>query len=737
MSSTPRQQQTITFLCHLCHKVSTVSSDINQSHPTNDEEMTSNASPETWKFALPLRLSSTSSSSASQKQDTYRVPAMQCPLLWYLILDGSTTSPEYWAHIRNLLSATFAQIPQHVHVAIMVIYPRRQVAVWQANGTVPHLYRYPPGTDGMETVLALSVRPMIDGQYFEAISAACPQASPPLRDGPSSSDATSTPSWKWLVTRLAEGLKAIGQPAGQRSGGLSHTKLSYAGAHITCLRASFPSKADDPRQLLQPELCAAAAVTIQSMGVLDTHSETMKDPPYPLMTALEESTLIWYTGRDLEDVAKFTENAAWWPWKRAYGAQLRLRCSPGLIIDDGDGVEDGDTALWLQKEGGLTGPAVLAPQASDLWMIPSLDVHTTFVLDLALDDDDTLSPTVAAPQNAVLQMCLAYTAFETDEDGQAWTVRRMQLAHQTFHRVATVEALYRRVDPEALAVVLLQKITRYDPPSRLAVGEEWLRDFLVAVYKSAQEEERRQAELQKHGIADDEEGYFMPSHRLLSRRDESFSSSATDILLAQGHGRLQPIALLVYLILQRLITEGTSFRSDRLHSHGLSLRDLVTMSPESLSRCLAPRLQLWSNDEVIVDLIDLAFYSIQSAIREEAAMLMNPWQDLLLVVDSPEEIIVDNAKDILKTKIQQHGQQNASKPGANLQKTLNEMANSYQTPPPIHIGMNDKELVAAKCKEDLPILFDSSGNVHSPNFRAWRQMIAEQVEQQLQNCGRL
>ena len=720
---------TQTILCHLCHKISNVAHDGHHGSPSKEQVTSTASSAESWTFALPLRLSNNNAS-------TYRVPAITCPLLWYIILDGAAVSAGYWRHVSAILQATLAVVPSHVHVAILVVYPQQQVAVWQIQGKVPQLKRYPPRTDGLAPLLATAAQPVHES--FQTVATACRQAPMPPY---TTTDATMSASWTWLVTQIALGLKAVGQPAGQRGNG----KLPYTGAYVTCLRSSLPSRVD-ASHLLKSNLCAATALTVQSVGILEP-TAIAADPAFPIMTHLEVPTLVWFATADMHNTNNSDEDdvihspgwdtwQALWPWQRAYGAQLRLRLSPGLVTehDEDDTVDHKSLShIALPKQRGLTGPAVTAPQATDLWILPSLDAHTTLVVDLALDEDAETSAAAAAPKGGLLQACLAYTALETDEDGQAWTVRRIQLSHRTFQRVATVESLYRQVDPEALAVVLLQKLVRCDPQERLSIGQEWLHAFLVAVYESAVEEEKRQIQLQKHGITDDE-GYFLPAERLLSRQAEG-SSTATDILLAQGHGRLQPVALLLYLLLQQCQNDGSSSSDTSMldfNRHGLSLPDLLCMSPEALSRCLAPRLQLWSGDKVLVDLIDLRYESVVRTIREEASLRRNPYDVLLLVLDAPDQIVVANALACLPDS-KERPENIPDQLGPKLESLLHEMATSYPTPPPILYGGGGDGVswLTHVCKEDLPLI-QPDGTVIAQNFDAWRTQIAQAVRKELQ-----
>ena len=778
-----------TFLCYLCHKISTaftpMASSQHSSHyyvnlvstsnggkpsamQSNGDDAAPNASTDAWTFALPLRLHPPSS---EQHELVYRVPALTCPLLWYIVLDGTTTAAWYWTHVSQCLQATFADIPSHVHVAIVLAYPGQQFGLFQIESTVPHVRRYPvaAGAD-WATILVEAAAPV--QQYrsnLQAIAKACAQIPlpPPFTTTPSSSSSssisdnatttiTNAASWMWLVEQIAAGLVELGQPAGQRKAP-NRTWLPYAGAFGTCFRASDTTLAQSEslsllthlapsrRQYALARLCAQAVLTLQTVFVIDPamtdpwHDIVYENPP--ILSSVEAPALAWYASTEVTTTQGWATWQATWPWRKSigYGGNVRLRTSPGLVVatDDDDDEEgssheqrrkpkDGNaihkTTRLLPKDGGLTGPAVAAPESECLWTLPSLDPHTTLVIDLALDDDVDLSSSTSdapRPKIGMLQVCVAYTALEADEDGKAWTVRRIKVAHRALQRVATVESLYRRVDPEALAVVLLHKLVRCAADQRGSIGEEWLEAFLVSVYQSAIEEHKRQEHLLEHGIADTD-GYFIPAERLLSIGGGELSP--TDILLAQGHGRLRPIVLLLFLLLQQCQASNNTASDLSLDRDGLSLSDLVRMSPDSLTRCLAPRLQLWSNDDVLVDLIDLCYETMVNTIREEAALLKNPRDSLLLVLDAPDQIIVANARAFLPGSTEAMNKLPA-RLGSSLQSTLKDMVASYPTPPPIFYGGSGSWLTEV-CKEDSPLGSAS-------DFGAWRTKIAKTVHTEL------
>jgi hypothetical protein len=684
-----------------------------------------------WTFCLPLRLPGAMlpHHNDSASEPVYRVPAMACPLLWYIVLDGRTSASWYWKHASRILQATLTEVPSHVHVGILLLAGDSdgdaQVGVFQTDSPVPHLRRYPVGAD-IATVLAETALPVQDyRENFLAIARSCPQI--PVSHQSSTTTNSSGDAWATLVSQLADGLVQVGQPAGQRKEGSDRSLLPYAGAFCTCLR---PSPAPAVAQRSSPDtarLCAQAVLTVQTVFCIDPTAQDWQDVAYeqpPVISSIEAPSLAWYAYDD-NDNGSLAESQAWatwaatWPWRRAvvYGANLRLRTSPGVSVstdDDDDEEETADIGMPFSKEGGLTGPAV--EDSPSLWTLPSADPYTTLTIDLQMTD---LSMPSDRPHPAIglAQVCLAYTALEADEDGQVWTVRRMRVASRALPIAETKEGLYRRVDPEALAVVLLHMLVRCPDEERQILGEEWLQALLVAIYESAVEENARLEELRERGV-DNDKGYFSAAARLLGKPGGDFS--ATDVLLAQGHGRMQPISLLLFLLLQQCQQSSRS-STTCWDSNALSMSDLVRMSPDSLTRCLAPRLQLWSCDEVLVDLMDLRQESVLDTIHEEMALLKNPKDSLLLVLDAPDQIVVANARAYLPGGSPETAG-HLPQLGRTLQLTLKDMAASYPTPPPILYGGSDGWLDDV-CREDRPV-----GN---RNFAEWRAAMAKTVYQEL------
>mmetsp|Transcript_9497 Transcript_9497/g.19674 ORF Transcript_9497/g.19674 Transcript_9497/m.19674 type:complete len:1026 (-) Transcript_9497:173-3250(-) len=89
---------------------------------------------------------------------TWQYPAMSCPPVWWIVVDGTvgnTTSVEatrnYWTTVGATLSKALEDIPPHVHVGLLTATGSR-LASWDLTSAVPHckqfLYSYDPGGEG-------------------------------------------------------------------------------------------------------------------------------------------------------------------------------------------------------------------------------------------------------------------------------------------------------------------------------------------------------------------------------------------------------------------------------------------------------------------------------------------------------------------------------------------------------------------------------------------------------------
>lgn len=84
----------------------------------------------------------------SAPEPTWQLPAMACPPIWWILVDGTvgnTTSigatQNYWSTVGSLLSKTLDEIPPHVHVGLITATGSR-LCSWDLTSAVPHARQY-------------------------------------------------------------------------------------------------------------------------------------------------------------------------------------------------------------------------------------------------------------------------------------------------------------------------------------------------------------------------------------------------------------------------------------------------------------------------------------------------------------------------------------------------------------------------------------------------------------------
>jgi hypothetical protein len=392
------------------------------------------------------------------------------------------------------------------------------------------------------------------------------------------------------------------------------------------------------------------------------------------------------------------------------------------------------------------GPATAVNDSTHLWRMGTCDPFTSFTVDLKLNsktvqDRFPVDGFGEVAMKPVMQTCFAYTTVVKDVDGQYHTVRQMRISSFPVPLAHSVEMLYSSLDPEALAVVLFHKLAlaafQDGIKESSVIAENWLQSLLVCAYKSAEAQDIVQTEQEEKGIAGD--AHFLPNERLLDREGEL---SAEEVLLAQGHSRLRTIPLMTYLLVQcDALRQSGGIYQPSMDLRCAALTQMLSMTPTNLTRCIAPRLQLWAagrpddeeydekDDVPILDIIDLRTEAVQLAVME-----FGESEDLIVFLDSPDQLVVMDARYV-----------NASasstadpdlKASRGLEQTIAEARQSYRTQPSVAYELGQAETFGERSIHRLmdALIEDAPSPSGHENFYQWRSSIASSVHEELEKA---
>jgi len=500
--------------------------------------------------------------------------------------------------------------------------------------------------------------------------------------------------------------------------------------------------------------CAQKALGVDVLLLVDSsdEEETIPDFGLPLFSCLADRSgapgPLLFDLNDPESAARLErEFTARTPWhgRQVFGAELRLRMSPGF------GVETASIEPLLDQKGpqlaplvvqaGLMGPATAVNDSTHLWRMGTCDPFTSFTVDLNLKSRtiqdrfpiDGFGEMIIKP---VVQTCFAYTTVVKDDAGQYRTVRQLRITSFPVPLADSAEALYSSLDPEALAVVLFHKLVLaafQDGLKETAViADNWLESLLACAYRSAKVQEGLQSQLEEKGIQGD--GKFLANERLLDREGEL---SAEEVLLAQGHTRLRTVPLMTYLLVQcDALRQSQGAYQPSMDLRCAALLQMLSMTPTNLTRCIAPRLQLWASrleddeDQVaaddcpILDIIDLRSEAVQLAVMEFAES-----EDLILFLDSPDQLVVMDARYVNASADSDSEPLLQMSPG--LEKVISESIQSYRTQPAVAYELGQAQTSGERTFLRLldALIEDAPSPSGHDNFHQWRSSIAASIHE--------
>ena len=464
------------------------------------------------------------------------------------------------------------------------------------------------------------------------------------------------------------------------------------------------------------------------------------------------------------------------PWQAGmvFGAQMRLRLSPGFKLESTP-IESEPNSGELQlapflTTGGLAGPATtLGPDDDDaggdnkeddvpddnegLWIMGTCDPHTSFTIDLENDGEEEVPDSCemegfgVVDLKPVMQTCTLFTCVETDGAEPIpnyYTVCKLRVTSVSLSLADDAESIYDALDPEALSVVIYQKIALDAYLTGLVDAQKaceiWIQSLLVCVYQSAlqkqaelekeqmeQEQEKlemeqRQKTERKHRgrhrskepspSSDDEEDEeddeedvtsgFVACERLLD--EEGGDLEEEEVLMGQGHSKIGVVPLLLFAIMQcdALRPSDGTFQPS-MDARLCAITQMASMTPKALAKTFAPSLSLWSikNDAPILESLPLSYDGILSAIDgdddddgdgdEDKKTNNIDEEDGIFLLESPQCLTLFRASDLQNIDFGRDGtarldnstgKRKPIKIGSEFESTILSALNGFRTSPP-------------------------------------------------------
>jgi hypothetical protein len=145
------------IICHLCGKTSSSHFEDQAMHrheePLIDSKDCFNSkfhtskSGETLEFSIPLSFTDSS-------HPIYQVPAMNCPPIWWIVIEGSP-SRSYWNILASALAAVISELPPYIHIGLLLV-SSSNISVWNVTSAIPFIqhYSFPDGIRHRDFILA-------------------------------------------------------------------------------------------------------------------------------------------------------------------------------------------------------------------------------------------------------------------------------------------------------------------------------------------------------------------------------------------------------------------------------------------------------------------------------------------------------------------------------------------------------------------------------------------------------
>lgn len=218
---------------------------------------------------------------------------------------------------------------------------------------------------------------------------------------------------------------------------------------------------------------------------------------------------------------------------------------------------------------------------------------------------------------------------------------------------------------------------------------------------------------------------FRPSERLLQFAGKT---QKKDVLLAQGHDELHSLTLLIFCLIQSdAFRSKSGFFNPSIDARCAAAAAMSNMSPSALTRCIAPRLELWVSGENTsgplhenfrMNMIELRNLLDESFGFHKGTELENLERPLLFL-DTPRQILVYDCHDFCGIPPIQSVTDIPKK----LKKSIELAKESYRVPPPVSIVSNDKGVFINHLFDAF--IEDSLASESKQTYEEWTTEVAE------------
>lgn len=257
-------------------------------------------------------------------------------------------------------------------------------------------------------------------------------------------------------------------------------------------------------------------------------------------------------------------------------------------------------------------------------------------------------------------------------------------------------------------------------------ASNWLLNLLLACYKSA---ETTQTKIQNGART---ARNFNPADRLI-QGESQLQLTQREKLLAKGHDQLQLAPLLTFCLIQcdALRPNHGSFNPS-IDAQCAAAANMYSMSPSVLSRCIAPRIELWMSGKESMqatnNCLNMRMDDIIFAVKDMKHN--NESRRPVLFLDSPRQILIHDCHKLCH--LYNCGDDNII--SETLENAVQAAALSYRVSPPYQGTIEGQFSTisdeAAMC-QIKDFLIEDSWLSNGKTYKEWLSLITDQVQTHL------